>query len=130
MDGHHYQYVPAVPFEPITDCSTVFIFVAGCAGRQLDVIYSVAFEPATAVSVLSFGAVILGYGMTWAPLASDFVSDYVVDKELLKQPIVSVSPGRDAFLEGLHLQLSRAQPPSDPAAMPRRMRASRRNGHP
>ncbi|TIA98334.1 hypothetical protein E3P89_02504 [Wallemia ichthyophaga] len=51
----------------------MFVFVASCAGRQLPAIHSVPFEPATAGSVLSFGAVILGYGMTWAPLASDFL---------------------------------------------------------
>ena len=52
----------------------VFIFVAGCAGKHLSVIHEVPFEPATAGAVLSFGAVVLGYGMTWAPLASDYVN--------------------------------------------------------
>ncbi|TIC04090.1 cytosine-purine permease [Wallemia mellicola] len=52
--------------------TVMFIFVAGCAGRHLDAIYSVPFDPATPGAILSFGAVVLGYGMTWAPLASDF----------------------------------------------------------
>lgn len=55
----------------------VFIFVAGCAGRHLDAIHNVPFDPATPGAILSFGAVVLGYGMTWAPLASDFVSSIV-----------------------------------------------------
>lgn len=63
----------------------MFIFVAACAGRELDAIHSVPFDPATAGSVLSFGAVILGYGMTWAPLASDFVGKMSSCNELLTQ---------------------------------------------
>ncbi|KAF5341318.1 hypothetical protein D9758_016174 [Tetrapyrgos nigripes] len=69
---------------PVLVC---FLVALGLGGKHLST--PAPAEPATAASVLSFGSVIAGFVISWAPLASDFTSYYKPDVSSWKMALYS-----------------------------------------
>ncbi|KAF5342906.1 hypothetical protein D9758_015405 [Tetrapyrgos nigripes] len=69
---------------PILVC---FLVAIGLGGKHLST--PAPAEPATAASVLSFGSVIAGFAIGWAPMSSDFTSYYRPDVSSWKMALYS-----------------------------------------
>ncbi|KAF5335050.1 hypothetical protein D9758_016322 [Tetrapyrgos nigripes] len=69
---------------PVLVC---FLVALGLGGKHLST--PAPAEPATAASVLSFGSVIAGFVIAWAPMASDFTSYYRPDVASWKMALYS-----------------------------------------